>query len=344
MVCVVKKNNSRTLSDLLASKEFLLWLCGAWTLFYVASAIWMNEAFAYFINGIGHNLLMQIPFVLFLISGFLNIIRVSKALLKKGRLALLMWVLLPAGAVIFLTGFFLSINLRKAELHLAGEGDIIRHGLSSDVLDVVSMSSGLEESFWDFDAGKGIFAYEPKLTVKNGSSRPVVIGAYPPAKINNIYYHILNFGIAPGIVLYEGADKKKEGHMPLRILQPGSTDEFELSPYPYRFVISMVPVKVVQKQRPRAAMFNMRDPVYNVKVYKDGNVIAEADSKESIRFDGLSLSFYEPSCWARIEIVRDPALPVLLIGMLLGITGLPLYLMRFLLKLRSGELKRTNNM
>ena len=332
----MKKNKFRTLLNILASKEFLLWSGGVWTLFYVISAIWTNEAFAYFINGIAGNFLMQMPFILFLISGFLNIARVSKELLKKGLLNLLMWVFLPAGIIIFLTGFFLSINLRKAELHLVGEGDIIRHGLSSDVLNVLNMESGLEEGFRDFDARKGIFAYEPKLTVKDRSSRSFAIGAYPPAKINNIYYHILNFGIAPGIVLYEGAEKKKEGYMPLRILQPGSTDEFELSPYPYRFTISMAPEK--------DSRHNIKNPVYAVKIYKDQNIISDTDSKESIRFDGLTLSFTEPSFWARVEIVRDPALPVLIIGILLVITGLPLYLMRFLLKLRSGELKRTNNM
>ena len=63
------------LYGILSSKAFLLWMIGGWILYYVISAIWLREAFGAFVAGIRENLFMQIPFVLFLLSGYLNLIR-----------------------------------------------------------------------------------------------------------------------------------------------------------------------------------------------------------------------------------------------------------------------------
>ncbi len=322
---------------LLSSKVFLLWIIGGWIVYYVLSAIWMKEVFASFVMGIERSPFIQIPFILFLISGYLNLIRASKDVFKKGRIQFLAWLFLPAGMLLFFTGFFLSISVRESGQRIIGEGDIIKPPWSSESYSITSIEPGLKETFLDIDADKGIFAYEPKLTILNKNSNSYEVGAFPPTKIDNTYYHILNFGLAPGIRLLQGGNTRDEGYMPLRILVPGSSDYFEIPPYPYRFLISMEPEKTFQKGDLRASQFNFKEPLYRVRVFKGEKVIAEGDSRQGIRFDDFTLHFFEPTFWILLEAVKDPGVPVIRFGIFLVVIGGPMSLMRFLSKLFKKE-------
>lgn len=324
---------------ILSSKVFLLWLMGCWVVFYVTIAVWTNETFAQFAENLRNNPLVQFPFVLFLVGGYLNIVRAARERIQQGKARLFAWMVLPLGIMVFLTGFFISITTRQFEWPIVGEGHIVTPGWAMESYRITGVRPGIRERFLDIDVGrgKGIFSYEPKLTMTDSSSKTYEVGAFPPTKIDDTYYHILNFGLAPGVSLSEGGSVKDQGYTVLRILGPGSSDYFEIPPYPYRFLVSLEPEKTFQKGSLRASEFNLKSPTYKVRVFEGEKVIAEGISKEGIRFDNLTLSFFEPTFWIQLEAVKDPGLPVILTGLALVLAGIPLWTVQFLIKLLASR-------
>jgi hypothetical protein len=161
----------KKLFNILSSKAFLLWLIGGWIVYYVLSSIWVKEAFGGFAAGISKNPLIQIPFVMFLISGYLNLLRTSAGIIKKGKFQFFVWLLLPAGALLFLTGFFLSLYLRQSGQKILGEGDVISPPWVSETYNVTDIKPGLRESLLDTAVDRGIFAHEPEITLLDKSMK-----------------------------------------------------------------------------------------------------------------------------------------------------------------------------
>jgi hypothetical protein len=168
----------------------------------------------------------------------------------------------------------------------------------------------------------------------DSSSRTYEIGAFPPDKIDDTYYHILKFGLAPGVSLLERGQVRDESYVVLRILEPGSSDYFEIPSYPYRFLVSMAPERTFQKGKLEASQFNPMKPLYKVRVFKGDREIADGISTEGIFFDDFSLRFFKPKFWMHLEAVKDPGIQVIRLGILLIVIGLPLSLLLFLFQHR----------
>jgi hypothetical protein len=322
----------------LSSREFLAWIIGGWILCYASSMIWTKESFAYFMTGLGSNIFIQTLFVLFLISGYLNLIRSSICKFKKSRWKFFAGVLLPLGILLFFTGFFISAATRQFDWILVGTGDFIKPKWSSEQYRVEAIDPGVKERFLDIDteyAGKGLFKYEPKVTVRDSASALFEIGAFPPAKINDTYYHILNFGLAPGMSISRGDEVQAEGYMALRMLMPGSSDSFEIQPLPYKFIISLEPERIISKGKTEAAEYNIREPNYRVRVYEAETLIAETVSKEGIEFRNHKLTFSGTDFWVQLEVVKDYGYPVILAGILISLIGIPVFLSGFFYSLIS---------
>jgi hypothetical protein len=303
-------------------------MIGGWVTYYVLSSIWMDEAFGSFAMGIGNNPLIQLPFVLFLIAGYLNFFRASMHVLKEGKVRFLTWLVLPLGVLLFFTGFFLSLFLRESGKRMIGEGDIIKPPWVTETYHVTGIEPGLKESLPDTEMDRSIFAREPELTLTDKSARSYRVGAFPPEKIDGTYYHILDFGVAAGVKLYQGSQVKFGGYQPLRVLAPGRSDFFEIQPFPYRFLVSMEAEKVFEETGDYTSRFNIRKPVYKVRVFKDEKVLAEGDPKQGVRFGNFRLYFVDQTFWVMLEAAKDPGLPVLRLSVLLILIGGPLYLVR----------------
>jgi hypothetical protein len=314
----------------MSSKTCLLWLIGGWITFYVVSAIWREEAFAGFVSSIGNNIFVQTLFILFLLSGYLNLVRTSRDVFRRGKMNLLGWIFLPAGLLLFFTAFFLSILTRETVRSVVGEGNFVKPPWVDTGYRVTRIDPGLKDSILDTESETGIFAYEPNITIIDQSNETHRIGAFPPSKVYGTYYHILNFGIAPGIRLLEGNTEREKGYMPLRILALESTDSFEMPPLPYRFLIRMKPEKSILRDEVLASQYNLKKPVYNVRVFRGDTIVTESDSQEKIRFDNFTLEFFTPTFWILLVAVKDRALPVLRLGLLLITIGIPLSFIRLI--------------
>jgi len=333
-------------AGLLSSSAFLIWLIGGWILYYVSSMIWTKESFAYFIAGMGSNLFIKIPFLLFLLSGYLHFIRVFIRTFRMNKGQLLTGVFLHIGILLFFTGFFISASARQFDWIVAGAGDSIQPKWSTEKYRMKAIDPGLKERFLDIDigSGKGLFKYEPKFTLQDRLSRTFEVGAFPATKIDDTYYHILNFGLSPGMSLSEGDEVKAQGRVPLKILGPGSTDFFEIQPLPYKFLISLEPEKVIRKGALKASEFNIRSPLYRVRVLEGEKVIAEAVSKESILFNNMKLVFFEPGYWVQMEVVKDRGVPFIISGIFLIAAGLPLFMIGVALRIIQKNIFASHDM
>jgi hypothetical protein len=317
----------------LGSKAFLLWTIIAWISYYSISSIWLEEAFGSFISLLRDNILIQIPFLLFLAGAIMNLIRASKGTFQQSRIGYFFWLILPLGVIIFFSGFYLSVTQREQGQRIVGTGDIIDPPWSKEKYSIIDIDPGLRDRLTDIDPGLGIFSHEPKMTVLDRFSQKSEIGAFPPKKLNDTYYHILNLGIAPGVRLLQGKNIKSQGYMILRILTPGSSDYFEIPPYPYKFSVSLEADKTVHSGHRKASEYNLKQPRYNVRVFKGEKIIAEGNSRNGIKLDNLTLHFFEPIYWALVEGVKDPALPVMHAGVVLITFGVPLYFIHLVVRL-----------
>ncbi|MEN8264374.1 MAG: hypothetical protein ABFR82_13025 [Nitrospirota bacterium] len=319
-----KFRSIQVIFSILSSKAFLLWMTGGWITYYVMTSIWMDEAFGSFAVGIGKNPFIQIPFITFLITGYLNLLRASICILRKGKIQFIAWSVLPLGTLLFFTGFFLSLLLRESGQRIIGEGDIIKPPWVRETLNVKDIQPGLKDRLRNTDADTSIFSQEPELTLTDKNSESYRVGVFPPVIIDATYYHILDFGIAPDIKLLRGGRLMFEGYQPLRILTPGQNDFFEIPSFPYRFLISMAPEKSFQKGKLSVSDYNFQKPVYRARVYKGEKIIAEGNSGQGISFDNFTLYFEDHTFWAMLEAAKDPGLPVLRLSLLLIIIGIPL--------------------
>ena len=330
----------KKLFSIISSKAFLIWLIAGWTVYYVTNAVWSEEAFAGFIGGLSKNPLLQIPYVAFLLSLALNIVRAARERLKKGFLALALWIVLPLGAFMFFGGYFLSAALRSQAQLLVGEGDTVTEGLGSPSGELYAkrISPSLKDEFLDtgeadtsaVESEGSVFAYEPKITLSD-RSRDYEVGVFPARRVKGTYYHILNFGLAPGIRLLDaGGEVLKEGYLALRILPPGAEDSFELAPY--RVVVRLSPERVMEKGDAQAKVFSLRSPSYRAEVYRGDERVFEGDSRVGITFDGKRLEFTEPAYWVFLEVVKDPGVPFILSGLALLLLGAILLPLRLIVK------------
>jgi hypothetical protein len=311
----------------LSSKELLLWLLGAWVLYYVTSAFLLNEAFATFVQGLRSSFLIRIPYILLIVSGFLNIVRVVTQRWQKGRAYALLSMVLPFGAVVFLTGFFLSAGYRQAMWVQVGEGQMVSPPWAGLTLQVEQIKPALNTETLQSEMDSDIFAFEPEVVLFDGT-REHVVGAFPPTQIGDTYYHILNFGLAPGVRLKKGGRVLEEGYVMLGILPPGAQDSFDIRPLPYNFSVRIAPEKVLQKGDARMKLYNLDRLTYEVEVRRGDKTLFEGStSDERVVFEGTELSFMEPTYWVLLDVVKDPGRPVLLWGLAIAMVGLPTWLL-----------------
>jgi hypothetical protein len=157
---------SRSLTEILSSKELLLWLLGAWVLYYVTSAFLLDEAFATFVHGLRASFLIRIPYVLLIVSGFLNVVRVVRQRWHRGRAYALLSVVLPFGVVVFLAGFLLSASYRQTLWVQVGEGQVVTPPWAAQTLEVGPIKPSLDTETLQSEMESDIFAFGRGLSSK----------------------------------------------------------------------------------------------------------------------------------------------------------------------------------
>lgn len=325
----------------LASRELLLVLGGAWVVFYVSYSVFSTEAFAAFIKGLGWNPLFQIPFALFILSLILYSAVRGAACFREGRLRFLLWVPLSLGVVAFLSGVLVSSAFRVKQWRTVGPGDVIgpewREGGFSYVVD--KLSPNIKERTFRTEGAEGaVFTHEPKITLaRKDRGRPFgrqyEVGVFPPARIDGVYYHILDFGLAPAVRFSQDGRVINEGYLAVRILPPGAVENFRVEGLPYSFNLKILPEEVEDKKDHKISYYNLKRPTYGLEAVKGDEIVGRGASAEAVRFEDIEARFMGLSYWALVEAVQDPGVPAMAAGLALIALGLPMRGMLFFVRL-----------
>jgi len=315
----------KSLLSFFASWQLLVWTSGLCVMSYVAAAILMDEAFASIVAALGESYLLKILYAVFLLVAYLNFMRASVSRFRGSKTAFAGWIMIAAGALLYLTGFFISINLRQYDERLIGLDDPVRFHWSNALYRVTDINPGLKDMVRK-GAEESLLNHEPLVTLRDSRSVEYHAGAYPPGKIGDSYSHILNYGIAPGVQLFDGDNIAVSGYMALRLMPPGRSDFFDIPPYPYRFLVYLLPV-----YERGDAVFDLKSPRYMTRVFSGEEVIAEGDSDSGLKFDGHTLRYFKPKYWIQLETARDPGIPVMKTGIFVFVFGLPVYLFSLIL-------------
>jgi len=324
----------RKLIGALSSKEMLLWLAGGWIIAYVSVAVTIGEAFGRIVNAMSTSMAARVPFALFVVCLLLHTVRIFGRRWKAGRMVALTAVILPLGLVIFLSGFFTSAVYRQTMWIQVGQGQMVSPPWDNRTVHVGEISPALEHKTLQSEDSGLIFAFEPKVKLSDDSAQ-YTVGAFPPTRIGNSYYHILNFGLAPGVKLQRGDKTVEQGYVMLQLLPPGAEDGFELKPLPYFFNLRIAPEKIVEKGDARMKLYDLDHLAYEVRIRRGDDVVFEGSSADGpVSFEGMDMSFSEPTYWVLLDVVKDPGRTVLIWGLAIIGVGLPFWLLSLLLRRR----------
>ena len=310
----------------LGSKTLALWLIGILIVQYLTTAVWAGEAFGVFIINLGRNSISRYLYILFFINRTLSTLGVVKSLFPSKR-KLVLRLPLYAGWLILLFSVFMSVNIRKSLwTQPLGLGDPVAISWEPVPLRIVQVDPALKKKQLRTE-NSSIFNYEPIVTVQDAAGERFSVGAFPPKRIHSSYFHILQFGIGPGVELKKDGKVAFSSYMALRLTPFGLVDTFEIPPYPYRFYINVIPNATIKKGRELARDYDLEIPRYHLEIVKGETVIysGDAETERNIAFEGMTLRFYAPSDWVILEVASDPFLSWFVVGIFLIVAGAIVY-------------------
>ncbi len=311
------------ITSFIGSRMLTVWLGGVFIIYYLSVAVWSKEAFASLVAELSGNNLFRFLYIMFCMNVIVRMLGSLRGV--RHRYKFVFRLPLFAGLIMLLISFFMSLNFRKDMRQLAGEGDLMEFPWEKGGLQVVRVEPALKKNALRTD-DSAIFDYEPGATLMDGNGAYHSIRAFPPVKAGSTYLHVLNFGIGPGVELRRGNEVVSKGYMALRLTPFGSVDSFELEPFPYKFLVSIIPNRVIKRGGETARDYDLEKPLYRVSVTKGDRLIAEAETDSSITFDGnMTLGFFTPADWVLLEAAHDPFLVWFASGLVLLLSSFILY-------------------
>ncbi|MFN3739916.1 MAG: hypothetical protein ACK4TF_04495 [Thermodesulfovibrionales bacterium] len=308
-------------------RRLMLW---AWLIYYLTWSTWSKEAFAGFVGGLGKNPLWQVFFVVFMLLLSIEIIYKFRLRIKKNLFFASLWFILPAGILIFLSGFFLSATFRMDTKILTGKEDIFQIPWSQKRYGVMDVKPSIKERFLDIEqeSPSPIFTREPVVLLTDFKDT-YRVRVYPPQRIDGVFFHILNFNVAPSIEVRDSGGRAViKGDLALQILPVGRTDYVVLEGLPYRITMKLLPSREIKRGNITAKEYNLDDRFYELKVFRlrnpqeAGTLITEGDSRNPLKFDGYSLTVTGHTYWVLLEVVKDNGVYVIGAGLILIIIGI----------------------
>jgi hypothetical protein len=317
------------LLDRLASGPFLVGLAAAWVAFYVPYALWFPEAFAGFIAMLGSNPLLQVPYLLFVLSSALWLWRRAHVQGHEGALRRLGGLLLPLGLWLFLLGFGMSAMLRQHHWDFLQEGEFLQLPWQTTPWRLQELRPPFEDRYVQSTAASPLFLHEPELTLRSGDQTRT-LGAFPPTRVRDSRCNILDFGLAPTVRALLPDGRTIEDRPVQRLLPPGVEDDFELPGLPWRIGLRMVPSDYAEGDSGADKIYRLRAPTYRVVVREGNEVLYEGEVQtEAALPQGAFLQFDTPSYWAWVQCARDPGFRPLVLGLVLIVIGAPIALLRW---------------
>jgi hypothetical protein len=159
------------------------------------------------------------------------------------------------------------------------------------------------------------------------------------------FLRLSGFGYAPRYELRDRDGRLLDSaFVKMNLFPPGQSDYFRIEELPHRYRLEVLPDLGFDGDRPVTRSLVLRRPGVLVRVSRgklevtEGLVLAGPDPDpdrdpdlhpdrgsapaRALTFEGLELSLPEIRTWGELSIVRDPGMPVLFAGYLLGLSGL----------------------
>ncbi len=244
----------------------------------------------------------------------------------KGRYSYLPGVILRTGVAMLLAGLFISSHIRTTEtvdLH-AGESAAV---IGTD-LTLASIETDLPADFLKVGESKSLEIENTAVRIQaNGHTYQVSPGF--PARIGTASVALNHLGYTQDISI---AGAQTAGRrFDLDLLPPGKTDTVRLGKDDLTLALS--PERTITKGLLTGEQYNLASPRYRIRLPigsgrgKQEEVVLR--SGEGAAIGGLVLTMGQTSRYARIAVVRDPALPFVRAGIVLALAGLCLMPSRF---------------
>ncbi len=141
------------------------------------------------------------------------------------------------------------------------------------------------------------------------------------------FLRLSGFGYAPRYELLARSGASVESSFAkLRVFPPGQEALIVPETLPYRIYLKVYPDGRMTSDGPVSASLNLTQPLYEVSVFRGRLPVAQGILKpgEELPFEGLRLRFPEIRYWGEFSLLRDPGMPILLLGFLLALAGLVL--------------------
>lgn len=181
---------------------------------------------------------------------------------------------------------------------------------------------GIHPEFWGNELLFTELAADLRLaggrTARTRINRPLWLGW-------GTFLRLSGFGYAPRYEVADGQGTVVESlFVKMNVFPPGQRDSFFLQRFPHRVYLEVIPDPAEQDGELLSASLNLRHPACRVRVLRGHLEVASGLLREgeSMDVEGLRLRFPEIAYWGEFSLVRDAGLPVLFLGMLLGMAGL----------------------
>jgi len=145
-----------------------------------------------------------------------------------------------------------------------------------------------------------------------------------------------NIGVSPLMVLKDAAGSEIAGSFfSLNVLR-GDEDSFSFPEVPYSFFVRFYPDFAEDKGEYISRSKALNNPVMHVIVKKGEQKVREGllSIRQSMAFDGLSISFEDVRYWVEFYVVREYGSYTLSAGFLIGVVGLIMRLLFYQKSLR----------
>lgn len=272
-----------------------------------------------------------------ILSGFF-FVNLATSLLTKRYLYIGNFVF-HAGIIVIAAGVALSYFTRFEGNVILTEGDIFfgekkeyasyfpAKGYDNSKPDVSFRLDKIVPEFWQdklhFTRLDGILAY-PATTLKNRG----VIRLNGGLKMDGASVRIASFGYALNLILEDMESGKVERRkVRLNLFPPGAEDSIPIKDD--RIYFKVLPDPVEANGRLQNKSMNLVDPALIVTVKRSKKSIREAVLKngEAFKHGSLKLTFKGIKYWSLINVVKDPAIFLIITGLVALIAGLFLRLM-----------------
>jgi hypothetical protein len=244
----------------------------------------------------------------------------------KGRYSFLPVTLTGISLALLLTALLLSAHLRSVEEGLFYEG--ISRTIYNKKLTLKSVDVQLPERFIQIGE-KSLFHLKNVRAEILSSQQLYTVTTGFPEFLSGVYAKISHLGFYQPIeVSINGVFSDIEAY--LDILPPGKTDILSIPSKDIIFTFTLKPEKTMKKGLITGKIYNLQKPYYHIVLQHTSNT-GETTSVDlrppgQATLNGITLTLAKTRPFVKLQLIKDPAIPILYISIpLLLIGGLLLF-------------------